>query len=556
MDRLYFGDNLDVLREHIHDSSVDLIYLDPPFNSKRDYNLPFRSPKGHECDAQIRAFKDTWHWREQAGREFANVLKGPNTQLAELMRALRAFLGENDLMAYLTMMASRLLELYQVLKPTGSLYLHCDPMASHYLKLVLDSVFGRENYRNEITWKRQSAHSDATTKFPVVSDTLLFYAKSKTTLFRPQYGAHGPNYVKKFYRYDDSDGRGPYRLANMAAPKGGGMAAINKETDKPNGWYVWKGYQPPETGWRYSPETMAKLDLEGRIYYPMNLDGSPAYQKRLALKRHLNEQEGNIITNIWDDIPALNAAAAEALGYPTQKPLALLERIIKASSNEGDVLLDPFCGCGTAVHAAQKLERRWIGIDITHLAIALIERRFKDTFPGIQYQVIGTPKDLEGARALASRDRYQFQWWACALVGAQPYRGKRRGADGGIDGLIFFQDEPETTQKIVVSVKSGDSLSPSMVRELGYVVKRERAAMGLFVTLSPPTKRMQEEAAKAGFYVSPYLKQRSYLRLQILTIEGLLEGTEQARYPDMSMGAATFKKVPRQQEAAEQVEVF
>jgi len=542
---LYFGDNLDILREHIKDEMVDLVYLDPPFNSKRDYNLLFKSPKGMQSDAQITAFKDSWRWGEQAEHEFAEIVHCSNTDVSEMMQALRRFLGENDMMAYLTMMANRLLELHRVMKPTASLYLHCDSTASHYLKIVLDGVFGKENFKNEITWKRQSAHSDATSRFPVVSDSLLFYARSKDMRFAPQYTKHDVEYVRKFYRHDDNDGRGIYRLADMAAPKGGGMAAINKTTGKPNGWYVWKGYQPPETGWRYSPETMQKLDNEERIYYPTHADDSPAHAKRLCLKRYLAEQEGSIVTNIWADIPALNAAAAESLGYPTQKPLALLERIINASSKEGDVVLDPFCGCGTAVHAAHKLKRNWIGIDITHLAVSLIEKRLRDAFPGIQFDVHGTPKDLGGARNLALRDKYQFQWWACSLVNAQPYQGKKKGADGGIDGLIYFQDDATALKKIIVSVKGGDSVTRTMIADLKNTVERENAQIGLFVTLAEPTQPMVSEAASSGFYESPSFG--SFPKIQILTIDGLLIGKEQARYPDMSRGGHTFKRAKREE---------
>lgn len=554
MNSLYFGDNLEVLRNDIANESVDLVYLDPPFNSKRDYNILFRTPKGHQSDAQITAFEDSWHWGEQAEKEFTELLHQSNTNVSEMMQALRRFLGENDMMAYLTMMANRLLELHRVLKPNGSLYLHCDPTASHYLKIVLDGIFGKENFRNDITWKRQSAHSDAKTKFSIVSDSILFYAKTKSTFFNPQFGEHDPEYLTKFYRHDDKDGRGRYRLDNMAAPKGGGMAAIKEETGKPNGWYVWKGYQPPETGWRYSPETMKKLDAEGRIYYPQNADGSPAYHKRLCLKRYLDEQEGTIITNIWSDISSLTAAAAETLGYPTQKPIALLERIIKASSNEGDIVLDPFCGCGTAVHAAQKLNRQWIGIDITHLAISLIEKRLRDAFPDITFEVHGTPKDLDGARDLAARDKYQFQWWACSLVNAQPYQGKKKGADSGIDGLIFFQDEDKLAKKIVVSVKGGENVSVTMIRDLGHVIEREKAEIGLFITLAEPTGPMKTEAIKTGYYDSPIGK--SYPKIQILTLEGLLNGTEQALYPNLDRGGLTFKKAKLEKKEKIQENLF
>ena len=539
MRSLYFGDNLDILREHVRDESVDLVYLDPPFNSKRDYNLLFKTPKGQSSDAQITAFEDSWHWGEQAETEYSEILHQSNTEVAGMIEALRRFLGESDMLAYLTMMANRLIELHRVLKPTGSLYLHCDPTASHYLKIVLDSVFGPASFRNEIVWKRQSAHSDAKTKFPAVSDVVLFYAKTKEAEFHPLYTTHDQSYLDKFYRHDDEDGRGTYRLGDMASPN-----------PRPNMMYEWMGFASPAKGWRYQRETMQKLHNEGRIQYPRNRDGTLDTTRRPSLKRYLGEQEGSIVTNVWDDIQPLHAAAVEALDYPTQKPLALLERIINASSNPGDIVLDPFCGCGTAIHAAEKLGRGWIGIDITHLAVSLIERRMKGAFPGIVFEVHGTPRDYAGARNLAERDKYQFQFWALSLVKAQPYKSGKKGADGGTDGLIYFQDDKGPAKKIIVSVKGGESVSREMIAGLNNTVRRENAALGLFVTLTPPTRPMTIEAASAGFYESPL--HGSFPKTQILTIEGLLDGREQPRYPDLAHGAHTFKQAKREEEGPKQ----
>jgi len=538
MGALYFGDNLHVLREEIRDESVDLIYLDPPFNSKRDYNVFLKTPKGHESDAQITAFEDSWHWGEQAEREFSELLKHPNTDVAEMIQSLRRFLKESDMMAYLVMMANRLLELQRVLKPTGSLYLHCDPTASHYLKVVMDAIFGPNNFRNEIVWKRQSAHSDAKNRFPNVADIILFCSKSKEAKFTPCYGEHDPEYIEKFYRFDDADGRGLYQLADMASPN-----------PRPNMMYEWKGFPWPAKGWRYQLETMQKLDEEGRVWYPKLKDGSFDFSKRPRLKRYLEEQEGSIITNIWNDIQSLHDVSAERLGYPTQKPLALLERIIEASSNKGDIVLDPFCGCGTAVHAAQKLGRDWIGIDITHLSISLIEKRMKDAFPGLEFPVHGTPKDLEGARNLAERDKYQFQWWTCSLVGAQPYQGKKKGADGGIDGIKFFQDDETGAKKIIISVKGGEHVTRTQIADLKNTVEREKAAMGIFVTLTDPTDPMVKESVTAGFYDSP---KGEYQKIQILTIEELLAGRKRPEHPDISSGTYNFKKAKKEGKKAKQ----
>lgn len=529
MNNLYFGDNLHVLREHIKDETIDLIYLDPPYNSNANYNLLFKSPKGQSSHAQIEAFEDTWHWGEQAEREFNEVLQFGNTDLAEVVQSLRRFLGENDMMAYLTMMANRLLELHRVLKNTGSLYLHCDSTASHYLKVVLDGIFGVEMYRNEITWKRTSTHSDSLT-WSRNSDCIFFYTKSKEFVWNTPREPLSQEYIDDKYRHDDDDGRGHYQLHDMTSPN-----------PRPNMMYEWKGFPWPEKGWRFELATMTKMDADNRIWYPTDKNGKLDHTKRPRVKRYLAEMEGGVMGTVWSDISPINSQAQERLGYPTQKPLALLERIIAASSDEGQVVLDPFCGCGTAVHAAEKQKRQWVGIDITHLAISLIEKRLRDAFPAVKFEVHGTPKDAEGARNLALRDRYQFQWWACSLVNAQPWQGKKKGADSGIDGVIYFQDDEKHIGKIIVSVKGGDNVSVPMVRDLLHVVEREKAQMGIFLTLAEPTKPMMTEATKAGFYESPLIK-KSFPKLQILTVQGLLEGKQQALYPDLGRGGLTFKK--------------
>lgn len=532
MNQLYYGDNLQVLREHIAAESVDLIYLDPPFNSKRDYNLLFKSPKGVTSEAQIEAFEDTWHWNEQAEREFDELLHQPNTSVADMMRALRSFLGENDMMAYLTMMANRLLELHRVLKPTGSLYLHCDPTASHYLKIVLDGVFGKENFRNEIIWKRTTSHNDAKNQFPDVTDTIFYYAKTEDAPFRRQFIGYSEHYLTTKYRHVDAEGR-RYRLSDMRSP-----------APRPNLTYTYKGHEPHPNGWAISLEKMKALDERGRLEFPKKQGG------RIQLRNYLDEREGMPLTMLWDDISPINSMAQERLGYPTQKPLALLERILLTSSNEGDVVLDPFCGCGTAVDAAQKLKRKWIGIDITHLAISLIEKRLKDRYKGrAKFEVHGTPKDLEAARDLALRDKYQFQWWAVSLVEAQPFQGKKKGADTGIDGVKFFRDlDRKEARKIVVSVKGG-GIKPDDVRALNHVREREKAEIALFISLEQPTVGMAKDALSAGFYESPNGKK--YPRVQLLTIEGLLGGTQRAEHPDYEPDL-NFKKAKAESDAEQQ----
>lgn len=528
MNKLYFGDNLVVLREHIADESIDLVYLDPPFNSNKNYNILFNSPKGQRSEAQITAFEDTWHWGDEAEREYTEILHQPNTDVAEMILSFRKFLKNSDMMAYLTMMTIRLLELHRVLKPTGSLYLHCDPTASHYLKVLLDMVFGAENYRNEITWKRKTGRGETNHKsnrFGVCTDILLFYSKTANNTFNSQFNFEAEGYreyVEKFFRFTDENGR-VYRIADLSSP-----------SPRPNLRYEYKGFKPPANGWAISKEKMEQWDQEGRLYFPKDSNG------RIQRKRFLDELKGKPVQNLWDDIEMISSQSAERMGYPTQKPLALLERIINASSNPGDVVLDPFCGCGTAVEAAQKLDRQWIGIDITSLAISLIEKRLRDRYPGIEFEVIGTPKDLEGARDLAMRDKYQFQWWACSLVNAQPYQGKKKGSDTGIDGLIFFQDELNAVQKIIVSVKGGEGVGLSQIRDLKGTVDREKAAIGLFITLAEPTRPMQTEAVSAGYYESNL--GTSFPKIQILTIEGLLSGQQKAEYPDLARGGLTFKK--------------
>jgi site-specific DNA-methyltransferase (adenine-specific) len=514
---LYYGDNLDVLRESIGVESVDLVYLDPPFNSQANYNVLFRSPAGNRSQAQIEAFKDTWYWGEEAERAFDQVMRSGNTNAADLLRAMRSFLGENDMMAYLAMMAIRLIELRRVLKPTGSLYLHCDPTASHYLKILLDAIFGPMCARNEIIWRRSNPKSLGSVNLPTCTDTILRYSKGSTVIFHQPYEAHDPGYLESAYKYSD-DG-GVYRL----------LPLLNPNDDRPNLTYEFLGVTRV---WRWTKERMQKAYEDGLVVQ-LKPSAVPQY------KKYLRDSKGRTITNCWTDIP--QAAGNESLGYPTQKPLALLTRIIAMSSNDGDLVLDPFCGCGTAVHAAQKLGRRWIGIDITHLAISLIERRLKDAFPGLVFDVHGTPKDLDGARDLARRDKYQFQWWALSLVEAQPYAGKKKGADSGIDGLIYFRSDAKVTERAIVSVKGGDNVSVGMVRDLKGVMEREKSPIGIFLTLAPPTRAMATEAASAGLYT---LGARQYPRVQILTIEQALAG-QQPAIPLIDTGAA-FKRAARE----------
>jgi len=525
---LFYGDNLAILRDHVEDESVDLVYLDPPFNSNANYNLLFKAPDGHQSQAQIEAFGDSWHWNEPAEQAFDEVMQSGNSNAAEMLRAMRSFLKENDMMAYLTMMAVRLIELHRVLKPTGSLYLHCDPTASHYLKILLDAVFGFDAFQNEITWKRTTTHSDSKT-WSRVADKIFFYSKSDCFTWNTPREKHSEKYVADKYKHDDGDGR-IFRLDNMLSPN-----------FRPNMVYEWKGFSPPAIGWRYQKETMAKLDAEGRIWYPRKKDGSLDTTKRPQLKRYLEEMPGTVMGAVWTDIPPINSQAQERLGYPTQKPLALLERIISASSNEGDLVLDPFWGCGTTVHAAQKLNRRWIGIDVTHLAVHLIQRRLKDAFPGLQFDILGVPKDLDGARALALQDKYEFQKWALAMIDAQPYKGGKKGSDGGVDGFLYIKPDGKKTEKVIVSVKGGQSLNPAMVKDLIVTVDQEGAKMGVFLTLESATKGMVTQAASAGFFKTDY---GQFPKIQIVTVERLFGPSNPLHLPWQD--TSVFKKAKRE----------
>ena len=543
MNKLFYGDNLDVLRDHIASDSVDLIYLDPPFNSNANYNILFKSKTGDGSDAQIEAFEDTWHWNETAEKAFDEVARSGNTKAFDLLNAMRGFLGDNDMMAYLAMMAVRLIELHRVLKPTGSLYLHCDPTASHYLKLLLDGVFGAENFRNEIIWKRTTAHSSAK-RFAPIHDTIFYYQKSSARIWIEGRTSYDEAYLNKYYRFDDGDGE-LYWKADIT-----GAGIRTGDSGKP-----WRGFDPTliQRHWAIPKEVIAeavgadkaatltaqdKLEILAdlnAIYFPSG-GGMPQY------KRYRRQLKGVPVGDIWTDVDRINPVGGERLGYPTQKPLALLERIIAASSNEGDIVLDPFCGCGTAVHAAQKLGRQWIGIDVTHLAISLIEKRMKDAFPGIEFTVEGTPKDLASAQDLAERDKYQFQWWAVSMVDALPFGGKKKGADGGIDGLIYFKPDGKRTEKALVSVKGGNNVSVTMIRDLHSAMEREKAPIGVFICAVMPTGPMIKEAAAVGRFESEATG-RTYPRLQIITLAELFQGKK----PDIPyVDQASIKRAKRE----------
>jgi len=525
---LYYGDNLDILPRYVADESVDLIYLDPPFNSNQSYNVLFSEHNGSDSQSQIKAFEDTWHWDQAAAKAYQDIVEGGG-RMSEAMQSFYKLLGPTDMNAYLTMMAPRLLELRRVLKPTGSVYLHCDPTAGHYLKIVMDAVFGPKNFRNEVVWKRTSARSDSH-KWNRIHDTLLFYSKSDDYTWHTQYIPYDEGYVKKFYRHVEAGTGRRYTLSDLMA-----RGLRKGSSGKP-----WRGIDPGARGnhWKNKVETLEELDAQGRIYWPAKKGGVPRY------KRYLDEMPGLAIQSIIMDIPPLSAQSAEKLGYPTQKPQALLERIVSASSNEGDTVLDPFCGCGTTVVAAQKLRRRWIGIDVTHLAITLIKHRLHTAFgDDLRYEVIGEPTSVADAKELAQEDPYQFQLWALGLVDARPVEQKK-GADRGIDGRLYFHDEPTggKTKQIILQVKGGRA-KPSDVRDLRGVVEREKAEIGVLICMQKPTRAMRTEAAEASFYKSPW-RQKPYPKLQILTVADLLTGRG-IDYPPRKQTNVTFRKAPK-----------
>lgn len=523
---LYYGDNLDILRRYVKDETVDLVYLDPPFNSNANYNVLFAEKDGKKSAAQIKAFTDTWEWNPESAHMLWEVLQ-QGGEPAQAMKAFQTLLPGSDMLAYLAMMAPRLIELHRVLKPTGSIYLHCDPTASHYLKILMDSIFGAKNFRNEIIWQRKTGRGDTggtSKKFGNMADILLFYGRSDQTTFNPLFRPNDPAYIQKFFKYVDENGR-RYRSDNLASP-----------SPRPNLTYDYKGYKPPRFGWAISREKMEQWDAAGRLIFPKDPNG------RIQRKRYLDELKGEQIQNVWDDIPALSALHAERLGYPTQKPEALLERIINASSNPGDVVLDPFCGCGTAVVAAQKLGRRWIGIDVTHLAVGLMKTRLRDTFGAAMegaYRVIGEPTSLPDAAKLAAEDPFQFQAWALGKVDARPDVLKK-GADRGIDGRLYFHEGDNKPREVILSVKGGH-LRADDIRALGQVVTREGAEIGVLITMEPPTQPMRGDAASAGFYTSPW---GTHPRLQILTIKDLLDG-KKIDMPQTYGSNITFKQAPR-----------
>lgn len=530
----------------------------------------FQEKDGTQAAAQIKAFGDTWEWNQASAAACDEVIGRGAGRTADALRAFKMLLGGSDMMAYLAMMAPRLLELRRVLKPTGSLYLHCDPTAGHYLKLLLDAIFGPENFRSEIIWRRSSGHNKVSRQYGPIHDTLLFYAKTGDAYFHPGVTPVTRGYVREWFT--DEDERGPYRTNMLTGPG----------TRTGTSGHPWHNFDPTSVGRHWAipaslrevlPHeavtwtTQSCLDFlykAGFIYIPREGEGQPKYKQYIgagspyqdvwAYQPYTQGCLYGIDDGIDEDVKWLQHDQ-ERLGYPTQKPEGLLARIIGSSCPTDGVVLDPFCGCGTTIAAAQQLHRKWIGIDIAHLAITLIRHRIKDAYGDAireTHEVTGEPVSLPDAEELAATDPYQFQWWALGLVGARPTEQKK-GAAKGVDGRIFLHEVVGgETQEIIISVKAGHT-GPNHVAELRGVTEREHAIIGVLITMQEPTRAMVREAASAGFHTSRWGK---HSRLQILTIRELLDG-RQIDSPPVRQTSVTYKRAPRAiSKAAEQQPLY
>jgi DNA modification methylase len=531
--QLFYGDNLDILRQYLADETVDLCYIDPPFNSNEDYNQIYSTQTNQDI-AQAQAFIDTWTWDDSANMGLNDIVNNKNNiftvQSIQLILGLEKVLGKGSFLAYLVSMTQRIAEIHRVLKKTGSFYLHCDPTASHYLKLVCDGIFcsrGGE-FKNEIVWQRTSSHNDSK-KWSAVNDIIFFYTKSNKSMWNPTFINYSKKYLDNFYKYEDE--RGKYRLDHIIRSASMGM--------RPNLSYEYNNYVP-KYGWRMIKEKLEKIDQENRLYWSSS--GRP------YLKRYLSEQKGVPINTNITDIHPLSAQSKERLGYPTQKPEGLLERIINASSNEGDVILDAYCGCGTTVAVAEKLNRQWIGIDITYQSISLILKRLEDSFGrDFTKEVIdsetnqikqpatlklnGVPQDFASAVALANRQddrlRKEFEKWAVlTFANNRAVINDKKGADQGIDGTAFMVDVDENGKQIykqvLFSVKSNKTLSPTVVRDLFGTIEREKAAIGYLITLYP-MENLIKESKKYGTYQNKMFG-HAYPKIEIISIQEMLDG--------------------------------
>jgi DNA modification methylase len=545
MNKLYYGDNLEVLREHLATEAVDLVYLDPPFNSNRSYNVIFGNRSDDtDAAAQIQAFDDTWRWTPVTDQQYQQYMAGGvPPRVANALTAFRTLLGENDAMAYLVNMAPRLVELRRVLKPTGSLYLHCDPTMSHYLKVLLDAIFDPETFRSELIWKRTGSHNSAKRWAPV-HDVLLFYTRADRYTWNQAFQPLPQETVDQWYNNVEPETGRRFNRDNLTAAgtRGGSSGEPWRGVDptaKGRHWAI-PGFMSDIVAGLSTSDALDALDAAGRLYWPKRAGGVP------MLKRYLDESKGVPAQDVISDISPLNNATAERLGYPTQKPLALLERILSASSNSGDLVLDPFCGCGTTIDAAQRMGRRWVGIDITFIAIDLIEKRLRHAYGdsvSSTYAVHGIPRDIGGAQALFHHSAFDFERWAVSLVGAQP--NEKQVGDKGMDGVARFYLDKQTIGRVLISVKGGKTLTPQFARELSGTVLNQKAQMGVLITMAEPSHGVIDEINHGGNYTWP-INRQTFPRIQVITIRDLLEG-KRPKMPTLMLPYIQAAKAPATQ---------
>jgi site-specific DNA-methyltransferase (adenine-specific) len=536
--RLFYGDCPDALKNSIEDESIDLIYIDPPFNSKRNYNVLFESIDMSDTKAQKEAFADTWSNVKYIDQ--LHEVQDLNLDLFKFLKTLDSINVSKSAVSYLTTMALRIIYMHRKLKQTGSFYLHCDQTMSHYLKLLCDMIFGSRFFNREIMWKKTLGHHLSSRSFDTMLDTILFYSKSSNFTFKPQFSELSKgDLTKKFPYVEEETGR---RFTHEKLEQSSN--AYNKDQKR-----VIQGREVTTTlGWRWTQETFnARLHENPYCIFWTNR-GRPRY------KRYADEYKGRKVGALWDDIQALSSNDAERLKYETQKPESLLERIIQISSNEGDVVADFFCGCGTAVAVAERLNRHWIGVDISHLAVRLMYNRVLDPYkdnPELlrniknNIEINGFPRDVASARELATGTKQgciKFQDWIIEIL-LEGVSNPKKVGDGGYDGYFTIYRNAKERDVILIEVKSGN-VTVKNVREFVHVLEHEKAAMGGFVCFEDQaTKPMQIEAQQAGYYDQEAFGTR-YPRVQVLTVEGLLAGSG-ITHPNPAMFNVTFKRARR-----------
>ncbi|MBS1652908.1 MAG: site-specific DNA-methyltransferase [Bacteroidetes bacterium] len=555
--KLFYGDNLQVLRKKIGSESIDLCYIDPPFNSKRNYNQIYNNI-GQEDQAQAQAFIDTWTWDEAAEQGIEEIISNEGgvfpVQTIELIIGLEKVLNKGSLLSYLVSMSLRIAEIYRVLKPTGSFYLHCDPAASHYLKLIIDSIFcsRKGEYQNEIIWRRTGQHNKVS-RYGPIHDVIFFYTKTdKYTWNNPKRPYMKGHILENFIR-DDRGYRTNY-YGNVLT----GSGIRGGESGKP-----WRGFDPTAKGRHWAipgaviddiDEDLSELSQHAKLDRLFELgfitikegEAWPIYN------RYLKPSDGQVLSDIWafqpytkgtvfqteegidEDVRWLSTKDSERLGYPTQKPEGLLERIIKASSNEGDTILDAYCGCGTTVAVAQNLDRKWIGIDITYQSISLILKRLEEAYDSKileRIELDGVPKDFKSAVALANKQedktRKEFEKWiTLTFSNNKAVINEKKGGDGGIDGIAYLIDVDKNNkkkyEKVIFSVKSNKTLSPTVVRDLNGTIEREGAALGYLLTLYP-MDNLVKESKKYGVYKNIAFN-HTYPKIEVISVEEILAG--------------------------------